>query len=273
MTDPSPASDDRAFAALTTKISRDRGFGCASYKEKCLRRRIAVRMRARGVHTFEDYARLLDTDPAEYDRLIDALTINVTKLFRNWDTYAAIERTVIPELWRKPGEIRVWSAGSASGEEPYSLAILFLRHAQYRGEDAGRRVRIIGTDIDLASLEAARRAEYAETAFADTPPSVRQGYFTDEPPFRVVPVVRRLVTFEKRDLLHDAPPLPALDLIVCRNVLIYFDRATQERLFGKFHAALAPGGYLVLGKVETILGETRPRFQPVEPRERIFRKL
>src|SRR5262249_19849889 len=89
-----PAGD---FLALTRKISLDRGFGCASYKDNCLRRRIAVRMRARGVHTYEAYARVLDNDPAEYDRLLDALTINVTKLFRNWDVYSAIAAHVVPD--------------------------------------------------------------------------------------------------------------------------------------------------------------------------------
>jgi chemotaxis methyl-accepting protein methylase len=102
---------DPEFDLLTRKISRDRNFGCASYKEKCLRRRIAVRMRARGVHTYGDYARILDSDADEYERLLDALTINVTKLFRNWETYDAIARRVIPDLWeRTEGRIGIWSA-------------------------------------------------------------------------------------------------------------------------------------------------------------------
>ena len=88
-----PDLSDAAFAELTAKIARDRGFGCASYKDKCLRRRIAVRMRARGVHTYADYARVLDSDQHEYDKLLDALTINVTKLFRNWETYATVSYT------------------------------------------------------------------------------------------------------------------------------------------------------------------------------------
>ena len=120
-----PAADAE-FAALTDKISRERGFGCASYKEKCLRRRIAVRMRARGVHSYADYARVLDTDSAEYERLIDALTINVTKLFRNWETYETIGSTVIPRCGALPDEeIIVWSAGCSSGEEPYSSPSCF----------------------------------------------------------------------------------------------------------------------------------------------------
>src|SRR5207237_1829992 len=97
---PSAAQLDREFAELTSKISRERGFACASYKEKCLRRRIAVRMRARSVHTYADYARVLDSDSAEYDRLLDALTINVTKLFRNWSMYEVLGELVVPAPWR-----------------------------------------------------------------------------------------------------------------------------------------------------------------------------
>ena len=269
------SSADHEFLELTGKIARERGFGCASYKEKCLRRRIAVRMRARGVHTFRDYARLLDDDGAEYDRLLDALTINVTKLFRNWDVYSALSTSVVPALWARPAErIQIWSAGCSSGEEPYSLAVLMHRHAARAGE-AHRlgRVDVLGTDIDRASLAAAERGTFEEGDFADTPSELRDRYFAPTPPFGIVPEVRRLVRFARHDLLTDPPPGTTFDLVSCRNVLIYFDRDTQERLFMRFHAAIAPGGFLVLGKVETLLGEARTRFAAVDARERIFRKL
>jgi chemotaxis protein methyltransferase CheR len=265
--------DDAGFAALTAKIARERAFGCSSYKEKCLRRRIAVRMRARGVHVFSDYAALLDRDAVEYERLIDTLTINVTKLFRNWSTFDAMARLVVPILWEGATRpIRGWSAGCSSGEEPYSLAILLHRHAAMRGETAdASRVQVLASDIDRASLEAARRGQFAEAAFADTPDDIRRRYFSLRPPFEVVPEVRPLVSFERRDLIVDPSP-GGLQFITCRNVLIYFDRATQEHLFQRFHDALAPGGFLILGKVETLLGPTRSLFAAVDPRERIFRR-
>ena len=267
---------DADFAALTDKIARDKGFGCASYKEKCLRRRIAVRMRARGVHTYADYARVLDSDKTEYDRLLDALTINVTKLFRNWETYTVIAERVIPALWERPiPTISVWSAGCSSGEEPYSLAALFHKHAETLGQlgDLPRRVRVLGSDIDARCLTAAEGGAFAEGDFADTPPDLRRRYFAPIAPFTIIPEVRRLVRFERRDLLAEAPPPGPHHLIVCRNVLIYFDRETQERLFAKFHTALSPDGFLVLGKVETLLGEARTRFVAVDGRERVFRPI
>ena len=264
---------DAGFAALTAKIARDRGFGCASYKEKCLRRRIAVRMRARGVHTYHDYARVLDTDRGEYDRLLDALTINVTKLFRNWETYAAVADKVVPELWSRDEPLSVWSAGCSSGEEPYSVAALFHRHAESIGAlgSLHGRVRVLGSDIDGRCLEAAARGTFEEGDFADTPAELRARYFDDKPPFTIHPDVKELVKFEKRDLLAQSPPPGPHHLIFCRNVLIYFDRETQERLFDRFRGALAPGGLLVLGKVETLLGAARTRFAVVDARERIYR--
>jgi chemotaxis protein methyltransferase CheR len=264
---------ETSFATLTDKIA-ERGFKCSSYKEKCLRRRIAVRMRARGVHTFTDYARILDGDHTEFERLLDALTINVTKLFRNWDVYAAMLSKVIPELWqRESPAIRVWSAGCSSGDEPYSLAILFHRYASTLGMLSHiDRVRILGSDIDRESLAAARRGEFEESDFADTPSDLRARYFSSTHPYAVADSIRDLVRFERRDLLTDDPPPGHYDLILCRNVLIYFDRQTQERVFDLFHTLLAPGGYLVLGKVETLLGTARARFSAIDARERIFRR-
>jgi chemotaxis protein methyltransferase CheR len=267
---------DREFSALTAKIAREKGFGCASYKEKCLRRRIAVRMRARGVHTYGDYARVLDSDSTEYERLLDALTINVTKLFRNWETYDIIAKRVVPSLWqRESALIKVWSAGCSSGEEPYSLAALFHRHAESVGQlaDLPNRVRVLGSDIDARCLIDAERGGFEESDFADTPTDLRQRYFAPAAPFTIVPEVRQLVRFERRDLLAEEPPPGPHHLIVCRNVLIYFDRETQERLFDKFYSALAPDGFLVLGKVETLLGTARTRFVAVEGRERVFRPI
>jgi chemotaxis protein methyltransferase CheR len=267
-------SEAHAFLALTQKISDERGFGCASYKEKCLQRRIAVRMRARGVHTYGEYSRVLDADASEYERLLDVLTINVTKLFRNWDAYRSIASHVVPTLWEAPVPvIRVWSAGCSSGHEPYSLAVLLHRHAeQLHDQRRLDRVDVLGTDIDRRSLAAARQGQFAEPDFGDTPADVRARYFSPAAPFTLSPSVRGMVRFEKRDLLSDPAPRGPFHLIACRNVLIYFDRETQARLFEIFYDALAPGGFLFLGKVETVLGPARPQFVAVDARERIFRR-
>ena len=273
--DTTHGDDPAGFSALIARIADESGFRCHSYKERCLRRRIAVRMRARGVHTFSDYSTLLGGDAREWERLLDALTINVTKLFRNWDAYAALAREVVPGLWRRDlPELRVWSAGCSSGEEPYSLATLFHAHAGAVGDtDAVGRLSVLGTDIDRGSLVAAELGEYAEPAFADTPPELRARYFSAGYPALVAPEVRASVRLRRHDLLHEPPPSEPCHLIVCRNVLIYFDRESQERLFAMFRDQLLPGGALFLGKVETLLGDSRRGFAPVDARERIFRRL
>jgi chemotaxis methyl-accepting protein methylase len=267
--------NDAGFRMLTEKITRDRGFRCASYKDKCLRRRIAVRMRAKGTASPDEYASILDADPREYERLIRSLTVNVTKFFRNWETYAAIEKKVIPALWERGEEkLRVWSAGCASGEEPYSAAILIHKFAEATRTTARlETVSILGTDVDTECLGEAERACYAESALGETPATLRQRYFPQVAGLHtMLPEVRRLVTFERNDLLGHQPPIQNLHLLLCRNVIIYFEREAQDALFMEFHRLLAPGGFLVLGKVETLLGEARSLFAPVNSRERIFRK-
>jgi chemotaxis protein methyltransferase CheR len=268
--------NDEGFRALMDKITRDRGFRCASYKDKCLRRRIAVRMRAKGTFTPHEYAGILDADPREYERLIRSLTVNVTKFFRNWETYAAIQQKVVPALWENgEDEMRIWSAGCSSGEEPYSIAILMHRHAAGAvNPNRLAQTTIVGSDIDSDCLGEASRAVYAESALGDTPAELRNEYFPEFAGLRTVPQeVRSLVRFECADLLTEPPPLSDLHLIVCRNVIIYFEREAQDMLFQAFHRALAPGGFLVLGKVESLLGDVRSLFAPVNARERIFRKI
>jgi chemotaxis protein methyltransferase CheR len=264
---------DAGFRMLTEKITRDRGFRCASYKDRCLRRRIAVRMRAKGTATPDEYAGVLDTDPHEYERLMRSLTVNVTKFFRNWETYEAIQSSVIPALWDRDEELKVWSAGCASGEEPYSLAILFDEHAG-RTHTTSRldALSVLGTDIDAECLREAESACYSDPALSETPARLRDRYFPEVAGLHtMLPQVRRLVSFQRSDLLGE-PPVNAVSLLVCRNVIIYFEREAQDQLFALFHRVLAPGGFLVLGKVETLLGQARSLFVPVNARERIFRK-
>lgn len=265
---------DAAFAALVAKIARERGFGAANYRDGCLRRRIAVRMRSRGVADYGAYSRLLDRDPAEWEPLLDALTINVTKLFRDRAVWEALATVVVPGVWAMPAPVlRVWSAGCSSGEEPYSLAMLFHRHATALQQvERLSRLRIIASDIDRGSLERAASASYPESAFGDMPEVLRQRYFSPGAPATVVPEVRALVSFERRDLLNDPPPPGPLQLITCRNVVIYFDATAQQALFQRFFDALQPGGFLVLGQVETLLGAARSLFEAVDHRHRIFRR-
>ncbi|UCC74763.1 MAG: protein-glutamate O-methyltransferase CheR [Gemmatimonadota bacterium] len=263
--------DDAAYAALFAKIERERGFRGNLYRQKCLRRRVAVRMRARGLASVDAYSALLDRDRSEYDRLLRVLTINVSKFFRNAETWQVIRDEVLPDLLGKEEPLLMWSAGSAAGEEAYSLAILVLEALASRGRDGSVSVRIIGTDIDEASLEVARLGEYPEVALSETPESVRRRWFVCGSSNRLKEPIPSMVEFQRVDILESRPEFEA-DLILCRNLLIYLDRLAQGRVFETFVDVLRPGGYLVLGRVEMLAREVKEAFAVVNSRERVYRK-
>ena len=265
-------SDAAELQVLKQQIRETAGFFCEGYKERCLRRRIAVRMRARGVHTYADYAALLREDGSEYERLVDALTINVSKFYRNPEVWEMLSRRIMPELSALPDRtIRMWSAGTASGEEAYSASIMVQEHVREHGGSL-ERYEILGTDIDRESLAFAERAEYTDFAMTDIDPDLAARWFETDGLHRLRPEARRNVRFATLDLIRD--PFPAEQhLIFCRNVIIYFERAVQEDLFARFHEALVPGGVLVLGKVEALFGAPAGLFESLANRQRIFRRL
>lgn len=272
-TPATPAHDD-AFAALTEQIVQARGVPVGSYKRGCLERRIASRMRVRGAENYLAYARVLRDDPTEYDALLDALTINVTHLFRDTDVWAGVAENVLPPLWDSAHEpIRTWVAGCASGEEAYTVAALWHQFVEERGDLARvGRLKITASDLDPGALALAAEGSFAREAFRDTPAHVRTRYFTPGEPHVAARELRSMLTFERGDLLATAPASGSVHLITCRNVLIYFDRPSQDAVFARFHDSLAPGGFLVLGKAEAMLGDSRHLFDAVDLRRRLFRR-
>jgi chemotaxis methyl-accepting protein methylase len=267
------AADRRPSTVLD--VLRRAGVQYDHYKITCIERRIAARMRLCGVTSYEEYVRVLQDDPAEAQHLERALSIHVSRFFRNWPAFNALASSVIPELWRQDeSPIRVWSAGCAAGEEAYSVAALFHDHACRIGEaQRVRRVEVVGSDVDDASLAAADRGEYQAPVLSETPEDLRNRYFeVSRGSVRVNDELRQLVRFEKRDLVLDREPWAAFDLILCRNVIIYFDAHAQEALFERFHRCTVTRAYLMLGKVEAVLGRARSWFQPVNIRARIYRR-
>lgn len=260
------------FEALRHKIFKDTGIDCSRYKENYLKRRIAARMRAVGVSGYSDYGAYLDRVAEEYPRLRDRITVNVTEFFRDRDVYDYLRSTLLPPLvesgLRLGRPLLVWCAGCSSGEEPYSLAILL-------SELGAADFLIMATDIDDASLEKARRGRYDHEALEKARSGLgRQSrWFRDEgEEAAVVDSLRQRLRFEKHNLFADPPP-SSVDLVLCRNVMIYFSRDLQQRLLESFHAALRNGGYLLPGKTETILGPVRQLYSCVSARERVFQRL
>jgi chemotaxis methyl-accepting protein methylase len=260
---------------LLEKIYRERGFDFREYKETTLTRRLTRRLRARRCQTYAEYARILDQDLSEYDKLFDDLTINVTSFFRDEVAFKALEETVLSSLIDRQKDrqrsVRIWSAGCATGEEPYSIAMLLL---EFLGKDIERwNVAIIATDIDKKALQRAHEGLFAQKEVEGIRQAWRDKYFVPEnKAFRVLPVVRQMVSFEVHNLVSDQPYF-GMDLVVCRNVLIYFTPELQTRVLKGFHKGLTPEGFLLLGKAEVPVGESNRLFHALDSKAKLYRKM
>ncbi len=275
---------DETWEAIHRHLIERQGLDLSRYKETYLRRRLLVRVRALRLAGIEAYAGYLRRHPEELDRLQKALSIKVTSFFRNRSCFEFLEERVVPDLLQRSASRRhrvsAWSAGCATGEEPYSLAALFAsaleRRPGARGPAGGPRiqVRITGTDLDENALRSAARAIFPARALLDSTPPGPARHFVVRPDGTASPAagLKGMVRFERESLL-DPIERRDLDLIVCRNVLIYFSLEHQERILTRFAEALSEGGYLVLGRVERLFGEARARFDVVSARDRVYRRL
>jgi chemotaxis protein methyltransferase CheR len=275
LAEPQDRLEAEAFEGLRLLVLGAGGIDLNLYKDNCVLRRITLRQRSCGAPDLQAYLRLVSHDPAERSRLVKALTIHVSQFFRNPSTFRAIQEFVLPRILATKGTeggraLRLWSAGCAGGEEPYSLAIL-LREA---GSEAARgySATIYATDIDPDSLRRAREARYDARSLTHIPHRWRRRYFIREGSgCRASPDLRRLLVFRRHNIL-DPPPFGRIDLVVCRNLLIYMTEAMQERVLLSLCEALNPGGFLILGKVEGLTGAARSLLEPVNVAERIYRK-
>ncbi|MFQ6055760.1 MAG: CheR family methyltransferase [Methanosarcinales archaeon] len=196
----------------------------------------------------------------EYEKLLKSLTINVTEFFRNPEVFKAFEKKVIPELASRKGYIRIWSVGCATGEEPYSIAMLFQKNKI-------KNFKIYATDIDKNSLEEAMKGEYTKLPNND----MKQFFTCMNGSYKVKDEIKYRVKFARHDVLSDKP-YKNMDVIFCRNMVIYLKTEAKKKLYMDFYDLLNKSGYLVLGKTELLLGEARDRFQVVDNVERIYQK-
>ena len=245
--------DDEMLRAFLLQLRARSGIDFTQYKSPTIKRRLARLMAAARCSTLADYMRYLNTHPDAYQRLVSSFLIKVTGFFRDPALYAYLREEILPEVVgqarRTRSELRLWSAGCATGEEAYSIAILL---AELLGDDLDELdIRIFATDLDAESIAFARRGMYPAAALSEMPPELVQKYFTKvDEAFQVKKRVRNLTVFGEYDLGQRAP-FPRIDLILCRNVLIYFTKELQQRTLQLFAFSLREGGYLVLGKAET----------------------
>jgi len=254
------------------KVSTDHGFDIRGYKRGTLYRRIKKRMSDVRCPTVEDYLVRLESDPCEFPQLVNTILINVTEFFRDRDAWEYLKESGLKALVRSkaPGEpIRAWSVGCATGEEAYSLAICL---AEVMAGQEGRPFKIYATDKDEGALSVARTGIYNAGNQRNLPPERLERFFAPLPGghYKVCREVRSPVIFGHHNALEHAP-ISRLDILVCRNLLIYFDSEAQQRLLKRFHYALRDGGLLFLGKAETLKSRSS-LFRVVEPRYRIFQR-
>jgi two-component system CheB/CheR fusion protein len=260
------------FEALLAYLKLSRGFDFTAYKRTSLMRRVQVRMQTLGMSRFAAYLDFLQVDSEEFTRLFNTILINVTSFFRDPGNWDYLRDEILPELIGGPGAttpIRVWSAGCASGEEAYSIAMLL---AEAMAPDAFReRVKIYATDVDEEALAQARPAVYGARTVEDVPAPLLERYFDrQDDRFAFNKDLRRAVIFGRHDLIQDAP-ISRVDLLICRNCLMYFNSEAQARILSRFHFALVPRGILFLGKAETLLAQSTT-FEPVDVKRRLFAK-
>ena len=264
-----PLDQDPAFEWLLNFLKESRAFDFTGYKRPSLARRVRYRMRELGIESLDAYQDLLQIQPEEFTALFNTILINVTSFFRDQEAWDYLSEEILPAMIKDDQTlIRVWSAGCASGQEAYSIAMLL--HDKM-GSSFRERVKIYATDVDEAALDAARQASYTEREMRGLPDRYRDRYF-DQIGSRWVftPDLRRSVIFGRNDLTQDAP-ISRIDILLCRNTLMYLNAETQSRVVSRLGFALRPKGVLFLGKAEMLLNHTAV-FDPIDLKRRFFRK-
>jgi chemotaxis methyl-accepting protein methylase len=260
------------LANLQTKFGKD----FSNYRLSCIQRRVALRMSTLKLATLDEYMGYLSGNPKEIEQLLDTVTIHVTEFFRDIEVFDAIAADILPaivarKLHSPSRTIRIWSAGCSTGEEAYSLAILALR--RLRTEHAGLALEVYGTDVSTEACAVARAGVYAARKIEQVPPELRRAYLEESgDAFRVTAGARRCMKFSVHDLFAPSP-FSMLDLVVCRNVLIHFDNAVRNDVLDRFHASLGDYGMLILGKSEAVMGTALARYELVDPRNKVYRKI
>ena len=261
----------KALQSLYAQLHQSTGCDFSEYKQNTIHRRIGRRMAVHKMTNLSDYLELAETSPAELEALYKDIIISVTSFFRDTSAYGILQDVIgqIIDLKEDGDSLRIWVAGCASGEEAYSIAMLVSESLAQKKRKL--KTYIFATDIDTDALARARKGLYPEAAIHEVDKAIVKKFFTrSENYYRVIKPIREMVVFSRQDLVKD-PPFSHLDLVSCRNVLIYFSPHLQQRLIPMFHYVLNPNGFLFLGKSEST-GQFIDLFSPVEKKAKIFKR-
>jgi chemotaxis protein methyltransferase CheR len=269
--------DRNSLDILRIIVQKYKGFDISQYKDSYIERRVNTRINLTNRDNLKSYIELLRNNPEELNKLMDALTVNVTEFFRNIETFSALETDIIPKILQNKetdsrNVIKVWSAGSSSGEETYSLAILFLEALRKSRKEYD--LMIYGTDIDRKSIIKAKSGIYESNKVSNIRKDLLDRYFDEYGnECMIKPFVKKYVNFSYLDLSSDfVQNLRTYELILCRNVIIYFTLDVKKSLFMKFYQMLRKDGYLIVGKNEAITGKAVYFMETVNLSERIYKK-
>lgn len=242
---------DQDFERFIQLVKGKSGIDLALYKEAQMKRRLTSLRERRGYKSFSDFFQAFSADPALYAEFLDQMTINVSEFYRNPQRWEVLADKVIPELLSRSPRLKCWSAACSTGEEPYSIAMVLSQFMDLR------EVQVLASDLDQNAIERAKIGNYQASAVKDVPQAHLNRFFTKQGErYLVSDSLKRCVQYKRHNLLADAYDT-GFDLIVCRNVLIYFTDEAKETVFSKFSQALKPGGYLFIGGTEQI-------FQPLQ---------
>ncbi len=263
-----------ALDQLLEKLYEERGIDFRNYKRSTMSRRLAKRFRARKVKSYTDYIKLLDKNVEEYETLFDDLTVNETYFFRNQTIFETFQKyliTIIKNCSDDNRPLRIWSAGCSSGEEPYSVAML-VDHCLLEQQKILPEIQIFATDIDQNMLQKAKEGVYPRLAVNGIPTEFLQSYFSlENGNYKITPSLQKQIRFEFHNLAHD-PPFENLDIILCRNVIIYFNIGLQMEVLRKFYHGLRDDGLLLLGEYEVAIREGRNLFTNLHFEAKLYRK-
>ncbi|NYT05229.1 MAG: protein-glutamate O-methyltransferase CheR [Methanomicrobiales archaeon] len=259
------------FGALTKSIEAILAIQCANYKEDYIKRRISSRMRLTGKEDFRSYLEFFKDNQAEQESLRNALTINVTKFWRDREVFDIIHKEILPDLIKRKDRIRIWSAGCATGEEPYTLALMAHDMTRLR---PNVQITIYATDIDQEALRKAKNGIYDKRVLENLTESQIRRHFSqkDDGKYEVRAHLKEYIRFSQHDLMSGKAVTGNLDIILCRNVTIYFTEAQKNELARTFHPALVSGGYYVLGKTEFLGRDVEKLYVPYNSLQKIYRK-
>ncbi len=243
------------YSEFILGIKRKTGIDLALYKEAQMKRRLTALYEKKRYGSFQEFFGVLNRDEKEMEEFLDRMTINVSEFFRNYKRWEILETKILPRLLNENKSLKLWSAACSTGEEPYTLSMMMSKYTPQI------KASITATDIDKNALQRAMNGVYPERSLNEVPPGMKEKFFTQEGTlYKLKDEVKKTVTFKQQNLLSD-PFEGKYDLIVCRNVLIYFTEDAKNLLYKKFHASLKPGGVLFVGSTEQIFNPSQYGFE------------